>query len=339
MAAARPIGLLAAVLHAASLLAASPLVIRIEGDRVNLRAQPIENAEVVGQMMTGDLLVTPDPLTSNAWVRVIAPQSVDLWVYSELIRDGRITVNKAQVRGGPGIQFQRVGELLRETPVTLRGTVGDWSRIAPTETCFLWVSREYVVPILPDVPSPPPRPPEEPVIAATTVAIAAPPVATNAVPTAVLQPQPTATEMTRSAAQSTPGTRPSPPAASPEPRPSLPPPASAQEPRFQQPPPLPQALQSHVADAHRPQYELTRFAGILKRVNAATGPRYSAYQIVAGGTGRNHRDVLCRLIGLDGQLSGLVGHRVEVQGRIWHLAGEPVPVLDANRLLMLPETP
>jgi hypothetical protein len=42
------------------------------------------------------------------------------------------------------------------------------------------------------------------------------------------------------------------------------------------------------------------------------------------------------VIGLDGQLAALVDSPVEVQGRIWHLAGQDVPVLEARRLLALP---
>lgn len=102
MASARHIGVLVLLALASRYATAAPRSIIVTGDRVCLRARPSLESEIVGQVMTGDLLTTPDDETTEDWVRVVAPPSVDLWVYSELIRDGRITVNKAQVRGGPG---------------------------------------------------------------------------------------------------------------------------------------------------------------------------------------------------------------------------------------------
>jgi hypothetical protein len=334
MASARRIGLLVVLALVSRSVTAAPRILRVTGDRVCLRAQPAPAAEVVGQMMAGDLLTTPDDDATGEWVRVVAPPSIDLWIYSELLRDGRITVNKAQVRGGPGLQFKRVGELERETPLVIRGTLGDWTRIAPTPECHLWISRAYTTPLLPvgDAPSVAPSP------ASPASAVAAAPrpsadVEEPSVPRAVPVPLPTETVAP-----------PVPPAAAP-PNPETTaaaapvPPAPVTTPPAITLPRLPPLLAGYTPDAHRPQNRPARFTGRLTRILYATAPGYSGYQVVADAPRRGRGEPLCRLIGLEGQLQALVGCQVDVQGNIWHLAGEPAPVLDARRLLMLAPPP
>ena len=336
MASARRIGLLVVLALASRSVTAAPRILRVTGDRVCLRAQPAPAAEVVGQMMAGDLLTTPDHDATGEWVRVVAPASIDLWIYSELLRDGRITVNKAQVRGGPGLQFKRVGELARETPVVVRGTLGDWTRIAPTPECHLWISRAYTTPLLPtgDAPPvvPPPASPESTVAAAPLPSAAA---EEPSVPPAIPEPLP----------EEPVSPPPAPPAAAPLPAPeptaaAAPvPPAPVATPPVITLPRLPPLLAGYTPDAHRTQNQPARFTGLLARIHYATAPGYSGYQIVADAPRRGRGEPLCRLIGLEGQLQALVGCQVDVQGTIWHLAGEPAPVLDALRLLMLAAPP
>ena len=332
MAPARSIGLLAAWLLASLSPAAEPRIIRVTGDRVNLRAQPAPESEVVGQMMAGELLATPDPFATSEWVRVVAPQSVDLWVYSELIRDGRITVNKAQVRGGPGLQFKRVGELTRETPVVIRGALGDWTRIAPTSDCFLWVSRSFTEPLLPLADEVPAAGSAARVSDPAAVPAAATPASANesAVPPAVPVPLPE-TEPAIVTGVALPPPLPAPPSS----------PAAVDRPAspVAAPPRLPPSLSGYAPDGHRPQNRPARYTGRLSRIRYAAAPAGSGYQIVSDASRGGRRDVLCRMIGLDGQLDALAGCQVEVHGILWHLAGVSEPVLDARRLLMLAPPP
>ncbi len=343
MASARSIGLLAALTLATLPGAAETRILRVTGDRVNLRAQPAPEVEVVGQMMAGDLLATPDPDATGEWVRVVAPQSVDLWVYSELLRKGRVTVNKAQVRGGPGLQFKRVGELTRDTPVTIRGTLGDWTRIAPTSDCFLWISRSYTAPLLPDAAAatgaPPPEEdatPDMPTPAADAPAPAAdalpapvPPAIPVPLPeaTAALPaPVPPAIPVLLPEATAVPPAVPAANAAPPSPAPVA-------------PPRLPPLLAGYTPDAQRPQNRPARFTGRLTRASHAAAPGFGDYQIMADASRRVRGEALCLLIGLEGQLKSLAGCQVEVQGAVWHLSGYPVPVLEARRLLLLAPPP
>ncbi len=306
--------------------------LRVLGDRVNLRAQPVADAEVVGQAMAGDRLTTPEPLESNEWVRVIAPASVDLWMYNELIRDGKVAVNRAQVRGGPGLQFKPVGQLDRDTPVEIRGVLGDWTRIGPTSACFLWINRQYVEPF-DAVAAPAAAPVDEVAVAvepetlpakAPVLADSADAPSTTGVPPAIPVALPDEPAAVASAAAP-----PEPPAQSSMPLPVQ----TAPEPAYTPPPPLPSALRGYVADAHRIQHAPARYTGILTRSPPTEGPRACSFRLVADGTGRGRRDVRCYLLGFDGQLDGLVNTPVEVKGRIWHLAGLQTPVLDVRRLV------
>ena len=104
-------------------------------------------------------------------------------------------------------------------------------------------------------------------------------------------------------------------------------------------PGLPPQLAGYTPDARRPQNRQVRFSGRLERIPYAKGPGYSGYQLVANTPRHVCSEPVCRLIGLEGQLKALVGCQVEVQGAVWHLAGEPVPVLDVRRLLTLEPPP
>ncbi|MCS6771141.1 MAG: SH3 domain-containing protein [Kiritimatiellae bacterium] len=114
---------------------------RVRSDRVNLRARPDLQAEVVAQAHTGDRLAVRSEI--EGWVEIIAPESVDVWAYREFIRDGVVTVNKLNLRAGPGINYSIVGSLPAGSPVTIRGQFGEWLKVAPTNAT-LWVSREFV---------------------------------------------------------------------------------------------------------------------------------------------------------------------------------------------------
>ena len=219
--------------------------------------------------------------------------------------------------------------------MVVRGTLGDWTRIAPTPECHLWISRVYTTPLLPagEAPSvaPPPASPESAVAAAPL-----PPAAAEepSVPPAIPEPLP----------EEPVTLPPAPPAAvSPPPETTTAaapvPPAPVAIPPAITLPRLPPLLAGYTPDAHRPQNRPARFTGRLARIHYATAPSYSGYQIVADAPRRGRGEPLCRLIGLEGQLQALVGCQVDVQGTIWHLAGEPAPVLDARRLLMLAAPP
>ncbi len=117
--------------------------LEVKGDRVNLRAAAKADAEVVGQVCSTDTLILQGDI-AEPWVKVTPPDSVDFWIYANLVKDGKVTVNNAQVRAGAGLNFNVVGQLQKGDTVSQRGKIGDWLKIAPFPTSAVWVTNAYV---------------------------------------------------------------------------------------------------------------------------------------------------------------------------------------------------
>jgi SH3-like domain-containing protein len=168
-----------AIAMAASVLA-EPITLKVVGQRVNLRAKADLNAEVVGQVSEDDALTARNIGTD--WVEVVPPDRIDLWIHRDFVSDATITGNKVNVRAGAGINYTVVGTLAKGDAITVRGTFGEWLKIAPPPSCSLWVNKDLVkIPLGPAKKaakpraSEAPRPVPEP--AALAIATQAPPAA------------------------------------------------------------------------------------------------------------------------------------------------------------------
>ncbi len=137
-----PIWITGFLLALLSVEAAEQTTARVMGQRVNLRARSDLNAEVVGQVSEGDQLVVKS--VQADWVEVVPPDVVDLWVNKDLINGNRVSVNQANVRAGPGVNYTVVGKLSRDEVVAAKGSFGEWLRIAPFAGASLWVSRDLL---------------------------------------------------------------------------------------------------------------------------------------------------------------------------------------------------
>lgn len=155
-------------------LALAQTEIKVNTDRVNLRAKASLEAEAVGQVAAGDRL---EARTLNAdWAEVVPPDSIDLWVHREFIKDRTVTVKKLYVRAGPGINYTVVGTLEQGATITPRGEFGEWIRIQPPSGVSLWISRQYVDLVTPEKKEPPPPDLTSPAVAAEPPPAAPPPV-------------------------------------------------------------------------------------------------------------------------------------------------------------------
>ncbi len=123
----------------------------VTADRVNLRAAPQSEAEVVGQVSRTDTLILQGSLT-DPWVQVQPPDTIDLWVYAPLVKDNTIDVSAAQVRAGAGLNFNVVGRLERGDTIVRRGQISDWIKIAPFPGSSVWITNTYVALIHPETP-------------------------------------------------------------------------------------------------------------------------------------------------------------------------------------------
>ena len=128
--------------------------VKVVGQRVNLRAKADLQAEVVGQVADGEFLNARS--FQDDWVEVVPPDSMDLWVHSEFIKDNQVMAPKLYVRGGPGINYTVVGTLVRGDTITPKGDFGEWIKVVPPPACSLWVNRSYVQVLQPEKARPAP---------------------------------------------------------------------------------------------------------------------------------------------------------------------------------------
>lgn len=141
------------------------MVLEVTGQRVNLRARPELEAEVVGQVEEGELLYAKS--LGLQWAEIAPPEGLFVWVHRDHVEEGRVTASKLNLRAGPGVNYSAVGEILRGVRVQALETFGEWLRIAPPPSVSFWVSREFLreleplgaTPVtileLPSIPQPP----------------------------------------------------------------------------------------------------------------------------------------------------------------------------------------
>ena len=126
---------------AMSIAAETPVV--VVANNLNIRAENKPGSKIVCQASKGDALIAISAVDQE-WVQIIPPVKADLWVYGELIQEGKVAVKSVQVRCGPGISYRPVGSIVLGQDVTIRGTSGDWAKIAPLKGTSLWVSGKYI---------------------------------------------------------------------------------------------------------------------------------------------------------------------------------------------------
>ncbi len=117
--------------------------VKVLKDNCNLRAKALVTSEVVGQVSENDVLTAKS--MDKDWVEVVPPDSVDLWVLGDYVKDGVINCSqKVNVRAGAGINFNIVGQLPQGSKIEVRGNHAEWVKIAPPPSCSLWISRVLV---------------------------------------------------------------------------------------------------------------------------------------------------------------------------------------------------
>ena len=338
MAVKRASAFFALVLCAEAILSA-PLELKVVGDRVNLRARPVFDADVAGQVSTGASLIAPEGIPEGAeWVKVRPPESVDLWIFSALVRDGVVTADDTYVRCGPGQHYKPVGKVGKGFRVEPRGAAsGDWLRIAPVPTAELYISSAFVL----AVPSAEAAPQEEggPDATARTV-----PSSQSSVPS----PQPPAPQTDQPPDLPIPQT--DQPPARPIvqiPAPQTDQPSAAQTDqrakeqavqrfngstvqRLSDSPSVPAAIAGCQLAPGPRQGEVVTIRGRLERLSLAKAPGFTRYQLV-DKAGSSRSAAICRVIGLQGQWHELAGSEIEIEGRLWTLS-DSVPVVDASRV-------
>ena len=73
------------------------------------------------------------------WVAVSVPRHLSVWVNGEFAPGGKIAMNNIHVRAGAGAGFKSLGAVAKGTELEVRGTLGEWLRVAPPDSARVWV--------------------------------------------------------------------------------------------------------------------------------------------------------------------------------------------------------
>ncbi len=122
---------------------------RVTSDRVNLRARPVPDAEVVGQVAAGTVLDVRR--IDGAWAQVVPPTNVGVWVNAAFVKEGLVATDRLLVRGGPGATFRDIGTVRRGTRLVPLETRGEWLKCQPPDGVTAWVSTALVARVAPVV--------------------------------------------------------------------------------------------------------------------------------------------------------------------------------------------
>jgi len=282
---------------AAVLPAVAQVRVHVTVERAVLRYQNAEDAEAAGEVTTGQVLTASSPL-DGAWVSVEPPQGVFFWIYAELVRNGCVAADKAQIRSGAGLSSRVVASADRDMPVEVCGRLGDWIRIRPLPGLPVWIKRSQIAAAPADAPADAIALPSA-VATGLLAALNAPPVAattTDAVPAA--------------AAVSTNGA-----VARGAPHPVLPP-----------------ELAGMTPTGEPAQGRRVRFHGLLRRTLTGASQTPAAYRL-AGPDRSGGIVTFCHVLGADALFAPHVGSPVIVTGSVWWLVGESVPIILVDRLV------
>ncbi len=116
----------------------------VTGDRVNLRARPRRDAEVVGQVHRGKIVEGRG--ATGEWVAIRLPDSASLWLASEYLTNAVVVGDRVYVRAGPSLAYPPLGVVQRGESVQVKRSCGEWTEIAPLSNATVWIHRDYIRP-------------------------------------------------------------------------------------------------------------------------------------------------------------------------------------------------
>ncbi|MBM3252661.1 MAG: hypothetical protein FJZ16_00215 [Candidatus Omnitrophica bacterium] len=118
----------------------------ITADRVNVRAGPDLNFEVIHSLNRGDKITITDK--QYDWYKIKLPESCILYINKEYISkevdNFIVKVNNVNVRAGASFEFNVVGKLSKEDKIEIVSEHGQWYGIKAPLSCFGWINSRYV---------------------------------------------------------------------------------------------------------------------------------------------------------------------------------------------------
>ena len=127
----------------------------VTAERVNLRTRAsLYDSQAFAKVNTGDSLVILEQIEVNSpssegpsqWLRVGVPKQIPLWISSKYIDkpSGSVTVNRLNIRVGPGVEHQVIGQLMQGDVITPVKEAGDWVGIEPPQQAVAYIASQFV---------------------------------------------------------------------------------------------------------------------------------------------------------------------------------------------------
>ena len=125
-------------------------------DRVNVRALPSKQSEVLGSLPKGQsvtILGTTNgvPEEATTWNEIALPEQVGVWVYGPLLdsKNSLVKAKKANLRAGPGVNYSEMGDIPQGAPVTVIRKVDEWYQISAPPGAHAYVAANLLEPVAP----------------------------------------------------------------------------------------------------------------------------------------------------------------------------------------------
>lgn len=268
--------------------------VRVTADNVNVRASSNLTSRVMGQVSRDTILeaVTAD----DAWLGIYPPEGIFAWIHSNLVSNNKVTSQQANIRSGPGVNYDVVVSVTQGTALITHEKFSEWVQVTPPEGTLLWISKQYTEPVSNKAEQPLTTSPSKPAIATAPVGVAAKP------------PKPLPLSDPDDAAFSS--------ATTPKVSPALSLSSSGITSNM-----LVDALDQGV------QVSLT---GILKKASI-TWRRPSRYILVNPALTDSDK-ALCYVSGNDPQLESMLGREITVDGKQYSIQGARFPLVIASKI-------
>ena len=119
----------------------------VKASKINVRGQPTLNSEVVTQLEKGDKVtiieVIPDTDAKKNepanWAKIKLPENTPIWLFAPFVKDGEVSVNRLNLRAGPGENYSVVGRVEKGAKVKTIRTVESWMEIEAPDDAYAFV--------------------------------------------------------------------------------------------------------------------------------------------------------------------------------------------------------
>lgn len=138
--------LVAAFFLVSSITALADEYVSVAKDGVNLRSGPDTKYSVLYELPEGYPLKVVE--RKGQWLKVSDFENDQGWIYAPLVSETEyviVTIKNGNVRSGPGINSEKVGEVVREVLLKKVGQQGDWYQVEHPRLKG-WIHRKLVWP-------------------------------------------------------------------------------------------------------------------------------------------------------------------------------------------------